>query len=242
MKNDERNTKIIDLVKTNFKGYYLIEGTPSPDLIATIATRYLVDIKKMDLIAYVESPNIIPIIRITKGIIEHPIRIYANRKYKLLVLLSDQTIDTKQTYNYAKTLVDWCMQKKVKGIISLVGTMPSESKRGVYFANNKIAKKDLFKQHNFPILEKGLISGPTAQISILADKIESYILLANPGKNTNFNSAADILEAIETIFKIDIDTNPLEDEAKKIIASLKERMNQMEQQTKEENKSQMTFV
>ena len=113
----ERKTKIVDHIKKDFKGYYLVEGTPSPDMIATITTRYLVDNLKMEKIAHLESPAIIPIIRITNGNAEYPIRIYADHKHKLLVLVSDQLIEPNQIYDFSNTLINWCEEKKIKGII-----------------------------------------------------------------------------------------------------------------------------
>ena len=57
----ERKTKIVEHINKDFEGYYLIEGTPSPDMIASITTRYLVDNLNMKKIAHLESPAITPI-------------------------------------------------------------------------------------------------------------------------------------------------------------------------------------
>lgn len=234
----ERKTKIVDHVKKDFKGYYLIEGTPSPDMIATITTRYLVDNLKMEKIAHLESPAIIPIIRITNGNAEYPIRIYADNKHKLLVLVSDQLIEPAQIYDFSNTLINWCEEKKIKGIISLLGLVPNNSKLSIYGASN--TKLDLLTKNNVPILEKGLITGIGAQIITLAKKIEAYILVCNPGNTTNFNSSAKLIEILEKMFEFDINTEPLEQESKKIINAIKEKMQEIKSQ--EENKSQMTFI
>jgi uncharacterized protein len=234
----ERKTKIVDHIKKDFKGYYLVEGTPSPDMIATITTRYLIDNLKMEKIAHLESPAIIPIIRITNGNAEYPIRIYADHKHKLLVLVSDQLIEPNQIYDFSNTLINWCEEKKIKGIISLLGLIPNNSKLSIYGASN--TKLDLLTKNNVPILEKGLITGIGAQIITLAKKIEAYILVCNPGNTTNFNSAAKLIDILEKIFGFDINTEPLEQESKKIISAIKEKMQQIK--TQEENKSQMTFI
>jgi uncharacterized protein len=234
----ERKTKIVDHIKKDFKGYYLVEGTPSPDMIATITTRYLIDNLKMEKIAHLESPAIIPIIRITNGNAEYPIRIYADHKHKLLVLVSDQLIEPNQIYDFSNTLINWCEEKKIKGIISLLGLIPNNSKLSIYGASN--TKLDLLTKNNIPILEKGLITGIGAQIITLAKKIEAYILVCNPGNTTNFNSAAKLIDILEKIFGFDINTEPLEQESKKIISAIKEKMQQIK--TQEENKSQMTFI
>ncbi len=234
----ERKTKIVDHVKKDFNGYYLIEGTPSPDMIATITTRYLVDNLKMEKIAHLESPSIIPIIRISKGNMEYPIRIYADHKHKLLVLVSDQLIEPSQIFDFSNTLINWCEEKKIKGIISLLGLIPNNSKLSIYGASN--TKLDLLTKNNVPILEKGLITGIGAQILITAKKIEAYILVCNPGNTTNFNSAAKIIDVLENMFEFDIDTQPLEQESKKIISAIKEKMQEIKSQ--EENKNQMTFI
>jgi len=228
MANIQKTTKVVDYVKDNFKGYYLIEGTPSPDLIATISTRYLVDTLKLQKVAHLESPSIIPIIRVNAGLVEHPIRIYASKEHKLLVLLCDQVIDNNQMFNFSETLIDWCEKKKVKGIISLLGMVPNpNSPQGIFGAANTKKVYPLLKENNINILENGLISGVSAELMLLAKNIDTVILLANPGNSTNFDSAAKLLEILGKMFDFKINTQPLEQESKKIIGALKERMQQM---------------
>lgn len=226
----QKSTKVVDYVKNKFKGYYLIEGTPSPDLVATIATRYLVDTLKMQKVAHIESPSIVPIVRINNGVAENPIRIYASKEHKILVLLADQVIDTNQTYNFSDALIEWSERKKIKGIISLLGIVPNNNPQGIFGASNTKKSQDLLKINNITILENGLISGTSAQILILAKNIDAYILLANPGASTNFDSAAKLLELLGKMFKFTINTQPLEQESKKIIAAIKEKMQQMYEQ------------
>jgi len=243
----EKATKVVDYVKDNFKGYYLIEGTPSPDLIATISTRYLVDTLKLQKVAHIESPSIVPIVRINNGVAEHPIRIYASKEHKLLVLLADQIIDNNQMYNFSESLIAWCEAKKVSGIISLLGMVPNNTLQGIYGATNKKSAHELLTKNNVKILDNGLISGVSAELLILAKNINAFILLANPGNSTNFDSAAKLLELLGKMFEFEINTQPLEQESKKIIAALKEKMQQMydQQQAMSGNKKDakgMTFI
>ena len=236
----QKITKIVDYVKDDFKGYYLIEGTPSPDLIATIATRYLVDTLKLLKIAHIENPSIVPIVRISNGIAEHPIRIYASKEYKILVLLSDQLIDNNQMFDFSDALIEWAEKKKVKGIISLLGMAPNNTMQGIYGAGNTKNIHELLKAHGVQILENGLISGVSAELLILAKKIDACILLANPGHSTNFDCAAKLLELLGAVFKFEINTQPLEQESKKIISAIKEKMQQIyaQQQTTQGNKKE----
>ena len=66
-------------------------------------------------------------------------------------------------------------RKKIKGIISLLGLVPNNSKSGIYGASNK--KLDLFKKNNIPILEKGLITGIGAQFLMLSKKLITKFLV-----------------------------------------------------------------
>lgn len=242
---NNKNVKVVDYVKENFKDYYLIEGTPSPDLIATITTRYLVDTLKLQKVAYVEGASIVPIVRINNGVAEHPIRIYASKEHKFLVLLSDQVIDLNQAYNFTQAINEWCQTKKIKGIISLLGMVPNNTTQDIYGAADKKVCLDFLKNNNVKILENGLISGVSAQILINSKNIDNFVLLANPGNNTNFNSAAKLLELLGRMFKFNISTQPLEQESKKIIAAIKEKMQEMYQQqatSEKDEKQKMMFV
>jgi uncharacterized protein (TIGR00161 family) len=246
----QKATKVVDYVKNNFKDYYLIEGTPSPDLIATISTRYLVDTLKLQKVAHLESPSIIPIVRVANGLAEHPIRIYASKEHKILVLLCDQVIDNNQMFNFSETLIEWCEKKKVKGIISLLGMVPNpNAQQGIVAASNTKKVHELLKANNIPILDNGLISGVSAQLLLLSKNIDAFILLANPGNTTNFDSAAKLLELLGKMFNFKINTQPLEQESKKIIAAIKEKMQQMyaqqnplQQTNTKPEKGQMMFT
>ena len=110
--------------------------------------------------------------------------------------------------------------------------IPNSTVSGIFGAANSKRAHSLLKENNITILENGLISGVSAELLILAKDIDAYIFLANPGNSTNFDSAAKLLDLLAKIFDFKINTQPLEQESKKIIATLKEKMQQMYDQQK----------
>ena len=112
----------------------------------------------------------------------------------------------------------------------------------IFGATNTKEGTELLLKNKIPILDNGLISGIGAELLILAEKIECSLLVANPGQNTNFESAAKLLELLGEMFNFKIDIKPLEVESKKIIAAIKERYEKVNSQQKETLKNFYLFL
>ena len=120
----EKDKGLIQFIETkniSLKGYTLIEGFPDLGLAGTIGARYLIEKLKCEQIGYVESPLFLPVIRIHDGVPMHPVRIYASKKNKLLIVLAEQIIDNRMAHVVATGLVNWIKKKGITRVISTSG-------------------------------------------------------------------------------------------------------------------------
>ena len=219
-KNTANEPKLITFVETSnisLKGYTLIEGFPDLGLAGTIGARYLVDKLKFEQIGYINSRLLLPLIRIQDGVPVHPVRIYASKKHKMVIVIAEQIIDNVLAAPMAEQLVDWIKKKGIKRVISTSGVRIPEGKSVYAFASDEASKK-VIKKAGIDMINEGITSGVTALLMLYLkdDKIEAFCLLGNAKSSADYNAAAEVVKAICSISDIELDVKPLLEEAKKL--------------------------
>jgi uncharacterized protein len=229
---------IIEIEKGNYKDYRLIEGFPSPNLTATITTKYLIETLKMQEIGYFESSELVPVIRINNGLPKSPIRIYANHKKKLLAILSDQIIPNNVIKEYCSTLLDWSKKKKIKGIFTVASVKSAEPSKKVFAVTNNEKGLKFLKSHNIELVKEGLTSGLSAQLFLQEKNLPVYLILGGVSYKTSYEVASRILDTTNKMFDLKIDTKPLLEQSERLIKEVKENFKEVER-SKEEPKQIM---
>lgn len=216
----EKDLNLIDFVETkkiNLKGFTLIEGFPDLGLAGTIGTRYLIEKLKFEQIGFIDSKLFSPIIRIQNGIPMHPVRIYASKKHKTIIVIAEQIISNEISPIVAKALVNWIKKKGIKKVIATSGIRIAQGEPVYVFASNENSKK-IIKKHKLKLIDNGISSGVTALLMLyLKDNdIEAFCLMGNAKNNADYQAAAEIVKAFCSLIKVKIDVTPLLMEAKKL--------------------------
>lgn len=238
MKNESpKNFVFVETKNTSLKGYTLIEGFPDLGLAGTIGARYIVEKLKFEQIGFVESELFMPITRISNGVPLHPVRIYASKKDKIAIIISEQIIDNKMATSMAKELVEWIKKKGISRVISTSGVKMPEGKSVYAFASDEKSKK-VIKENKIEIITEGVTSGVTAllMLSLKDNKIEAFCILGNARNNADYSAAAEVVKTISSITKITIDTQPLLEEAKKLEIALSSQLKSLEDQHSKETR------
>jgi len=221
MSEKEKLVRIVETKNVPMKGYTFIEGFPDLGLAGTIGARYLVEKLKFEEVGYIDSKAFMPMIRIQNGLPLHPVRIYVNKKSKVVIALAEQIIDNSLAAPLAQELVVWIKKKGINRVISTSGVRIPEGVSIYAFASNEKSKK-IIKENKIQMIENGVTSGVTALLMLyLKDNdIESFCLLGNAKNSADYNAAAEVVKAICVITKMSIDIKPLLNEAKVLEAAL----------------------
>ncbi len=235
MTQKEKVMRIIELKNTPMKGWTLIEGFPDLGLAGTIGARHIVEKLKFDLAGYVESDLFLPIIRIDNGVPVHPVRIYSSKKNKMVVFISEQIIDNKMAPIISREIIEWIKKKGITRVISTSGVKLPEGKSVYAFATDERSKK-VIRDNKIELINEGVTSGVTALLMLYLkdNKIEAFCLLGNAKNNADYNAAAEVVKAICTITKIELDVAPLLEEAKKLEETLTKHLKTLEEQKDKE--------
>ncbi|MDD4251347.1 MAG: PAC2 family protein [Candidatus ainarchaeum sp.] len=238
--NDKKYFDFVEKTKMNLSGFTLIEGFPDVGLAGTIGARYLSERLGFETIGHVDSVLFSPIIRITNGVPMHPVRIYASKKYKTVILLAEQIIPNNIAGIMAKEIVEWIKLKKIKQVIATSG-IKSLTGNSVYaFASDENSKK-IIKKHNLELIENGVTSGVTAMMMLYLkdNNIVAYCLIGNARNNADYYAAAEIVKAFCKIINVSIDVKPLLKEAKILEEAITQHLKTLQTQKKADDEPEI---
>ena len=224
--------EFIEFGKANLNGYTLIEGFPGMGLVGTIAAKYIVDKTDFDYIGYIDSNAFMPIIRIHDGMPVRPARIYANRKRKLVILISEQVIPKQYASLAAKNTVAWIKSKGITDVISLSGVHASgEGPRNemIYGIASNEKSKSLIRKYNLKEITEGITTGVTALmlLEMKNSKINAISILGDVQMSADYKDAAEVLRKLNAIIALNINVEPLLKEAKQIEKQLIQQLQKL---------------
>ncbi len=229
--------------KTDLSGFTLTEGFPGMGLVGTISSKYLVEKLGFQEIGYMKSNIFVPVIRIHGGELVRPSRIYASKKHKLAVIVSEQIIPTAYTEDVAKAIVQWIKKNKISRIISLSGirapdTEYKKSDSCIYGIAANAKSKKFLEKYKIKIIQEGITSGITSLIllELKATGIEAVSIMGNVHIAADYEAASDILKKLDEIVKLKIDLNPLKKEAKETESALLKQLEQIKKEHEEVKK------
>jgi uncharacterized protein len=222
----------------------LIEGLPGVGLVGKIAADHIVDAYEMTHYASCHCDGLPEAAVYHKDTydVTTPVRIYADEQRDLLVLQSDVPVSPQDASEFAGCLTGWLDEH---GAFPLYLTgLPAEKDgvpglRGVATGG----ADDVLEEHDIsPPPRSGMISGPTGALVYLAQKqnLESVGLVVESNKQFPDPEAARVLllEAIEPIVGIEVDTQTLVDQAEEIAEARQQLAEQMGQASEESSQAQ----
>ena len=233
MTDKENKSKVISIVESknyNMKGFTFIEGFPDLGLAGTIGSKYIIDKLKFEEIGYIDSKLFLPMIRIQEGVPIHPVRLYANKKNKIVIAITEQLIDNALAIPMAEELVQWIKKKGITKVIATSGARIPGGKIVYAFASNENSKKIILK-NKIEMINSGLTSGVTALLMLhLRDiDVDAICLLGNAKNNADYLAAAEVVKTICTLTEMKIDIVPLLEEAKVLEKALIENIKTIEE-------------
>ncbi len=208
----------------NLKGFTLIEGFPGVGLVGPMACSYMVEKLNMEYIGYIQSDQFPPIAVIHDGAPMFTARIYADKKNKIIVTLSEFTIPVPMVHELSMELLSFARKNGLSRIISL-GGMPSlkpAENAYVVFTNGNGNSKNLGPELK-PINE-GVVAGVSALLLTygpqLGIPVADILVESNPNvmdpKNAEF-----AISGLNKLLGINIDLKELEREAEEVEAKVK---------------------
>ncbi len=201
------------------KNPIIIQGFPSMGLVSTIVTKFLTDHLDVEEIGHIESNYILPLTAIHKSKVINPITIFYNKKYNLVIIQSITEVAGHE-WEISKVIFEIAKQLTAKEIIVVEG-IPSQSEQIKLYYSSTNPKIKL----NLTPLNEGIIMGVTAAMLLKGNKVPVTCLFAEAHSQLpDSESAAKVITALNTYLKINVDSKPLLEAAKKFEMNLKMMM------------------
>ena len=233
-------------------GSTLILGFAGIGLIGPIVANALIDqLPDIKEIGFVTSDYLPPISVFYAGVLKHPFRLYYSPQNNLIIGISEVPFQVSAAYNdLSKTINNWALSEDVraKEIVIFQGI----PQRGiiddypVYYAA-ELHMIEQLEKYGLKKVEKGIIVGPEATVlnEALANKLQAFALFTPVLEIPTPEGAASILEVLNQMYNLNIDTSKLIEEGKEIKAKMlelaeKAQQFQRQQQLPEEPKERYT--
>lgn len=215
---------------TDVKPEYVIVGFPGHGLVGNIAAKHMIKELKLEWIGSIRSPLIPPVSVFIDGVLAYPYRIYGSKEKNLAILIGESPCPPQAYYYLAHAMLEWAISLGVKQVICLDGFIveqPIEEFDDVFLVGEpQIYEENVeFVKHNFKKPHTGFISGLSGAImnEALLTQIQGLTLLA--AINTPYpdpGGAAKLIEAVNKVKDLSIDTSKLISDAKQIQQSMLE--------------------
>lgn len=226
------------------KNVILIEGFPGFGLVGTIASEFLIDHLKTEMIGKITFEEMPAMVAIHGNKVIEPLGIFYSKQYNLIILHAI-TASSGFEWAIADTIKKLAKLVTAKEIISLEGVgsgAASEEPSTFYFAKKQSSAKKLEKAGLKP-LNEGIIMGVTGALLLKLDTIPLNCIFAETHSDLpDSKAAAGIIKALDKYLGLKIDPKPLIDQAEKFEEKLKSLMKQGQQTVDAVDKKQMSYV
>ncbi|MFX1273610.1 MAG: proteasome assembly chaperone family protein [Promethearchaeota archaeon] len=242
-KKGKRSSVIIEDVSIDIQeNSTLIIGFAGIGLLGPIICNALIEqIPDVKEIGFITSEYLPPISVFYEGVLKHPFRLLYSPQHNILIAICEVPFQVSSAYSdLAKTICNWALSEDVraKEIVVFQG-IPH---RGVlddypvYFAAEEKLMETLQK-YGIEKVNKGVILGPEATIlnEALTNRLNAYALFTPVLEIPTPEGGAAILEVLNEIYKLNIDTKPLIEQGKEI----KAKMLELAQKTQEYQQQQL---
>jgi uncharacterized protein (TIGR00161 family) len=226
-----KNSSIVieDLSIEIKEGATIILGFAGIGLIGPIVANSLIDqLPDVKEIGFITSEYLPPISVFYAGVLKHPFRLYYTPKNNLIIGICEVPFQIPTAYNdLSKTINNWALSEDVKAkeIVIFQG-IPQRGiidEYPVYYAAESHMVESLEK-HGISKVDKGIIVGPESSIlnEALSTRLNAFALFTPVLEIPTPEGAASILEVLNSIYNLNIDTAPLIEQGKEIKAKMLE--------------------
>lgn len=225
-----KSSIIIEDLSVQIKeGATLLLGFAGIGLIGPIVANTLIeqlpDIKE---IGFITSEYLPPISVFYAGVLKHPFRIFYSAQNNLIIGICEVPFQVTTAYNdLSRTICNWALSDDVKAkelvIFQGIPQRGIVDEYPVYYAAEEAMMEHLEK-FGITKVEKGIIVGPEATVlnEALMNRLNAYALFTPVLEIPTPEGAASILEVLNTIYNLSIDTASLIEQGKEIKAKMLE--------------------
>lgn len=225
--------QVVQTKDVDMKQPLLVCCFPSAGVVGTIAAQEMIQQFKMEEVAHVRSRYMPSAAVFQDGKLRHPFRIYGHQDKNLLVVTAELPVAEDGLYMVSSALLDWGATVGVKETVILDGIpvqgLPSDRK--VLYAAEEEKLGELEEDDTMEILTKGIITGIAGSIlseTLCREMVGFALLTPAIAMVPDPEGAVQLLEALNRLYKTDVDVTALKESATEIRKKMEEMAQQVE--------------
>ncbi|MEM3007009.1 MAG: PAC2 family protein [Candidatus Nitrosotenuis sp.] len=213
-----------EIKKINYQSPIIFAGFVGAGLAGPLAIGYLIEKLRMQEIGFLRSKYLPPSTVFIQGRLRHPFRFYTNESGTICAVICEVTLRMDGLNSIATTILDWAESKGTKELIILDGVASDEHDNKTFCA----AEEDLCRimsEKGISMISQGFITGIPGSIlnECIIRKIRAITLLVRANHTSPDPLAAStLIDAINKVYGLNIDTAELKKEKEKIGIEFKE--------------------
>ncbi len=224
----------IELSKKIPNNPIIIQGFPGFGLIGTIATEFLIQHLKAELVGEFVYDELPPTIAIHEGKIVKPMAVYYSRNHNIVIL---HTIISPKGFEWvvADEISSFAKKVKAKKIICLEGVLSSVGEKVYSFGDPALEKL------GFEKLNESVIMGVTASLLLRYDKVVC-LFAESHSQLPDSKAAARVIEVLDKYLDLKVDPKPLLQQAELFEKKIKGFLQQANKTSIEQERKQMSYL
>jgi len=236
------------ILKEKPKGVTIIQGFPGFGMVGSISTEFLIEHLNTRLIGTVQLHELEPVIAIHDGKLIPPIGIYYAPEHNLIIL-NFLTKGSDLEWDLAKAITEISLTFEAKEIIALEGVAYQHSEGGkveqkiICFAKSEEKRKE-FSEKGFELMKEGIVMGVSAALLLQKDSLKcelSTFFSMTASTLPDSNAAAEIIKTLDKYLGLEVDFEPLHDQARKFEEKIKGLLTKSKNAKTEKEKSMLNY-
>ena len=218
------DAEIYEANEIELKNPVIFAGFVGAGLVGTISVDYIINKLDMEEIGFLRSKHLPPSTVFMQGRLRHPFRLYANKDGSICAIICEIIINREGLYTIASSILDWAEKHGSNEIVILDGVASNKHDKKAFCA----AEVDLcrvMEDHGVKMIPQGFITGISGGIlnECLIRKIQGVTLLVKADETMpDILAAVTLIEALNKIYGLDVDTKELKKQKNQIGDELKE--------------------
>lgn len=231
----------MELKKTP-KNPTIVEGFPGFGLVGSIAAEFLIEHCSCEIIGSYWFDKLPATIAVHEGKIIKPLSIYYNEKNNMVIMHAISSGPGLE-WEISDFILYLAKKMQAKEIVSLegVGSVETQNPR-VFFTTTDEEKRAVLKGQGIEELKEGIIVGVTSALLMKARMPVTALFAETHSELPDSKASAKVIEVLNSYLKLDIDTKPLMEQAKKFEDKLNKIIRQGLETQSQLKKKQLSYV
>lgn len=216
--------EVFELKDTKLNKPIIFAGFVGAGLVGPLSVGHMIEKLNMKEIGYMRSKHLPPSTVFIRGRLRHPFRFYSTEDGTVCAVICEITLRMEGLYTIVAEILNWAKEKNSDEIVILDGVASEDHDDQAYCA----AEEDLCRimaDKNVSMIPQGFITGIPGGIlnECLLREIRGVTLLVKADKKVaDPAAAATLVEAVNRVYEMNIDTDGLRKEKEQIGADFKE--------------------